>query len=223
MNMKKMLGLAALAVSAVVSSSAMAAPSSLVAFTPETINMVKAGDAAIGKTKAASCAGCHGAEGVAGSPVWPSVAGQNANYVYKQLRDYKDSKRPDPMMMGMVMALSDEDMADIAQYYASLPLPPAKAAAGELPLAEVMHNRGAADRESPIPACKACHGSSGQGQIVSVPALAGQNAGYIKDTLMKYKNGSRGNDVYSVMRLIAKSMSDDEINQVADFYAAMGE
>lgn len=222
-GMKKMkLNLVLGAALLVGTTAVVAAPSSNVAFTPETINTVKNADAEAGKTKAASCAGCHGPEGVSMNPAWPSLAGQNANFTYKQLKDYKDRTRTDVMMMGMVMPLSDQDMADIAAYYGTLPGPAAKDGGADLPLAEAMHNGGAADRELPVPACKACHGSTGGGQIVAVPALAGQNAGYIKATMQKYKNGTRANDVYSVMRNIAKSLSDDEIAQLADFYASMG-
>ena len=221
-KMKTILGVTALALAPMLSGSVQAGPSSNVAYTVDTINMIKSADAEAGKAKAAACGSCHGAEGIAPNPGWPSLAGQNANYTYKQLVDYKDRTRADMMMMGMVMASSQQDMADIAAYYATLPLPAAKEATGDMSGADVMVNRGAADRDTPVPACKSCHGRSGEGQWVGVPALAGQNAAYTKGTMMKYKNGSRGNDVYSVMRNIAKSLSDEEIGALADYYAAMG-
>lgn len=220
-KMKTILGVTALAVAPLLSASALAGPSSNVAYTVDTINMVKNADVEAGKAKAAACGSCHGADGVAPNPGWPSLAGQNPYYTYKQLVDYKDRTRTDMMMMGMVMASSQQDMADIAAYYASLPLPAAKGESTDAG-ADVMHNRGAADRDGPVPACKSCHGRSGEGQWIGVPALAGQNAGYTKMTMMKYKDGSRGNDVYSVMRNIAKSLSDEEIAALSDYYAAMG-
>lgn len=79
-----------------------------------------AADAAAGKAKAATCAGCHGAEGISGNDLWPSLAGQKAGYLAKQLKDFRDGKRNDPMMAPMAKALSDDDIANIAAYYSSL-------------------------------------------------------------------------------------------------------
>ncbi len=79
-----------------------------------------AGDAAAGKAKSGSCAGCHGQMGKAGNPVWPNLAGQNAAYLVKQLKDFKSGARKDPMMAGMAAALSDADMDNLAAYYSGL-------------------------------------------------------------------------------------------------------
>jgi len=199
---------------------ALGAPSSLVAFTPETRSLIASGDPARGKDKAAGCVACHGAQGIAENAEFPSLAGQRADYLYKQLRDYKDDKRVNPLMTAFAGPLSDEDMADIAAWYASQPLPPAKPADGDPGAATTLVRRG--DGARLIPACAACHASNGEGQAVAVPALAGQNATHFAQTLQAYKSGTRANDVYSVMRNIARALSKEEIVQLAKYYASLG-
>jgi cytochrome c553 len=78
-----------------------------------------AGDAAAGKDKSATCAGCHGPTGISGNPLWPNLAGQKDAYLVKQIKAFRDGTRSDPSMAPMVNALSDEDIADLATYFAS--------------------------------------------------------------------------------------------------------
>ncbi len=79
-----------------------------------------AGDAAAGKAKAATCAGCHGVNGISPTPMYPNLAGQKAAYIAKQLKAFKDGTRAEPTMKAMTAALSDEDMANLGAYYESL-------------------------------------------------------------------------------------------------------
>ena len=79
-----------------------------------------AGDAAAGKAKAASCAGCHGANGISSNPMWPNLAGQQAGYLVKQMKAFRDGTRTDPMMSPMAKPLSDADIENIAAYFSSL-------------------------------------------------------------------------------------------------------
>ena len=79
-----------------------------------------AGDAEAGKTKAASCAGCHGAEGVSSNPMWPNLAGQKEGYLVKQIKAFRDGTRTDPMMSPMAKPLTDEDIDNLAAYFSSL-------------------------------------------------------------------------------------------------------
>lgn len=81
---------------------------------------VAAGDAAAGKAKSATCAGCHGANGKSNNPLWPNLAGQHAAYLAKQMKDFRDGKRTDPTMSAMAKPLSDADIDNLAAYYASL-------------------------------------------------------------------------------------------------------
>ncbi len=83
-------------------------------------NAMAAGDAAAGKAKAAVCAGCHGAAGISATGMWPNLAGQKAAYLVKQLKAFKDGTRKDPTMAPMAAPLSDEDMVNLAAYFASL-------------------------------------------------------------------------------------------------------
>lgn len=79
-----------------------------------------AGDAAAGKAKAATCAGCHGAAGVSNNPIWPNLAGQKAAYLVKQMKAFRDGSRDDPMMSPMAKPLSDADIDNLAAYFAGL-------------------------------------------------------------------------------------------------------
>ena len=81
---------------------------------------VLAGDAAAGKAKAASCAGCHGANGVSNNPMWPNLAGQQLGYLVKQIKAFRDGTRSDPMMSPMAKPLSDADIENLAAYFSSL-------------------------------------------------------------------------------------------------------
>lgn len=77
-------------------------------------------DAAAGKAKSATCAGCHGANGISINPVWPNLAGQKAAYIVKQLKAFKAGSRKDPMMDSTAKALSDADIENLAAYFSSL-------------------------------------------------------------------------------------------------------
>lgn len=79
-----------------------------------------AGDAAAGKAKSATCAGCHGAAGISNNPMWPNLAGQKDAYMVKQMKAFRDGKRNDPMMSPMAKPLSDADIDNLAAYFASL-------------------------------------------------------------------------------------------------------
>jgi cytochrome c553 len=78
------------------------------------------GDAAAGKAKSATCAGCHGAAGVSANPLWPNLAGQKDAYLVKQMKAFRDGKRSDPMMSPMAKPLSDADIDNLAAYYSTL-------------------------------------------------------------------------------------------------------
>lgn len=81
---------------------------------------IAGGDAAAGKAKAASCAACHGADGISKVAMFPNLKGQKAAYLVKQLKAFKSGTRKDPSMNGMAKPLSDADMANLAAYYSGL-------------------------------------------------------------------------------------------------------
>ena len=197
----------------VLASQVWAAPSSQVAWTPERLKFVKSGDPARGKTLMGVCAGCH--NDVSANP---KLEGQLATYLYKQLQDYKNNSRKDPStaMNGVAPTLSDQDMADLAAWYASQE--PMKGVGGADDPTGIAAN---GDGQRMEPACAACHGGSGQGEKVDSPRLAGQKLDYLEQTLLAYQSGARGNDVYARMRLIAGKLSDQEIKQLAQYYAKL--
>lgn len=219
--MKRMLILSVSLAVALLCPLVLAAPSSNVVWTSEARQLIASGDLERGKGLAASCAGCHGATGVSPSPSFPSLAGQLAAYTFKQLKDYKEDKRTDnPMMAGLAKPLADQDMADLSAFYAAQPLPKGKAAeAGSGNETPGLVNRG--DGKRLLAPCAACHGRTGEGSIVDVPALAGQQTGYFSSTMQAYKSGRRSNDIYQRMRLIAQQLTDQEIKALADYYALM--
>lgn len=187
-----------------------------IAWDADTLNFVKKGDIKRGQELAQSCAGCHGEKGVSEVAEFPTLAGQVANYSYKQLRDYANGSRTHPLMSSIAQGLSELDSADLAVWYESLSLPVHKGAKKDLEVAENLVEKG--DGKRIIPPCFACHGANGEGQKMDIPALAGQQAEYFEKTFLEYKKGERHNDIYSRMRLIAQQLSDNEIKALAQYY-----
>ena len=219
--MKRMLLLLAFIAPIVVN----AEPASKIAWTPEALNLVKNGNLNKGKELAESCKSCHGDKGQGMKeetrddetlPAIPALAGQVATYTYKQLRDYFNGSRSHDSMTGIAKGLTEQDAADLAVWFSSLPPPENKASNQALARAEKMVEHG--DGQRILPPCFVCHGGKGQGEKQDIPALAGQHADYFARTLLEYKNGQRHNDVYSRMRLIAQQLSEEEIKELAQYY-----
>ncbi len=210
---------------AFITSSCYAAPSSNVVWTSETRQLIKNANIENGKKIADKCASCHGKDGTDVTPIeeedTPFLAGQIAHATFKQIIDYQDKKRDDRVMQRRVRKLSKQDVADVSAFYAtqSLPMPsvePSRVTQAAIQLV----NKGDGDRF--IPPCAGCHGLNGEGAIVDVPALAGQNTSYFITTMLAYKEGDRENDIYSRMRFIASKLSEQEITEIADYYASTG-
>ncbi len=219
--MKRMLLLLAFIAPVVVN----AEPASQIAWTPEVLSRVKNGDLNKGKELAESCKSCHGDKGQGMKeetrdgetlPAIPALAGQVATYTYKQLRDYFNGSRSHDQMTGVAKGLTEQDAADLAVWFSSLPPQENKSSSQNLARAEKMVEQG--DGKRILPPCFVCHGGKGQGEKQDIPALAGQQADYFTRTLLDYKNGQRHNDIYSRMRLIAQQLSDEEIKELAQYY-----
>lgn len=177
-----------------------------------------AGNVAAGKGKAAACAACHGADGNSLVPMYPSLAGQSANYIAKQLADFKSGNRQDPVMAGMVAALSQEDMNDLAAFFA---VQTAKAGTGETNEAGHKLYFGG-DAEKGISACVSCHGVGGKGmKQAGFPSVTGQSKDYLKKQLASFRDGSRANDNSGIMRNIAIKLSDAEIEAVSQYITSL--
>ncbi len=181
---------------------------------------IAAGDAAAGKAKGAICAACHGADGKAIQPAYPNLAGQHAGYIEKQLKDYKSGARANAIMVGQVAALSEQDMADLAAHFSSLPAIEGVASEETLTLGENIYRGGITN--AGIAACSACHGPTGTGNpLADFPVLAGQNTQYIADQLRYFRSGERANDSNEMMRGIALRMTDKEIDAVANYISGL--
>lgn len=195
---------------------AVAEPASKVAWTLDTLHLLAGGKATNGEKLAQSCVACHTVE-PAGE--MPKLQGQTAAYLYKQLHDYKDGSRAHDIMGPMAQGLSDQDMADLAAWYASQPAPTARLVAPASDAVEKLVGRG--DGTRILAPCATCHGGDGRGASIDNPSLAGQNAQYVEQTLAAYQAGTRHNDVYGRMRLIAKQLSADEIKGLALYYSGL--
>ncbi|HYE36673.1 c-type cytochrome [Methylocaldum sp.] len=204
---------------AAVSGQVVAEPSTHVAWTPETLKFVKNGNAEKGKEIAQACEACHAATPENAESEYPYLQGQSATYLYKQLHDYKDGSRSNEIMVGISAGLSDQDMADVSAWYSRQPAAPAQKM-GEVPDA-IRELVSQGDGRRIVAPCASCHGSAGQGQTMDTPVLAGDKTSYLEQTMLAYKSGARHNDIYQRMRLIVQQLSDEEIRQLARYYAGL--
>lgn len=178
------------------------------------------GDAAAGQAKSAVCAACHGADGKAIQEAYPNLAGQHASYIAKQLTEYRDGGRVNALMTGQAANLSDQDILDLAEYYAAIPKIEGVASEENLELGKNIYRGGITSAE--IAACSACHGPTGMGNPqAGWPVLSGQNAQYTSDQLRYFRSEERANDPNAVMRSASKRLTDEEIDAVANYIAGL--
>ena len=171
-----------------------------------------------GKAKSLTCSACHGPEGNSVSPMWPNIAGQNAPYLLAQLMAFKEGSRKDPLMSAQAMMLSDQDMADLAVYFESLPAAAQSVKdASTVSRGETLYRGG--DTESGVSACLACHGPTGRGNpAAKYPALQGQHADYTAKQLNDYASGARESDGKTrIMRDIAARLSKEDIAALSSY------
>lgn len=175
------------------------------------------GDSAAVPEKSMICAACHGFDGNSFNPEWPSHAGQHESYLIKQLQDFRAGKRDDPLMSAQAMGLTDEEILELAAYYASLPANPMGAADPEqVKLGAAVYRGG--NLASGVAACSACHGPEGNGNApAKFPSLTGQHAAYTAKQIRAFRDGTRANDLNGMMGMVASRMTDAEIEAVAQF------
>ena len=185
-----------------------------------------AADAAAGKSNSVVCSACHGADGNSMVPSFPKLAGQGEAYLIKQMQDIRDGARPVPTMAGQLDGKSDNDLADLAAYFASQAKSGGKTNPDLLALGQRVYRGGIAERN--VAACSACHSPTGQGNAPGgFPALAGQHAEYIATQLKMYRKGyedesGRTNDGDArIMRTIAFGLSDKEIEAVSSYISGL--
>ena len=178
------------------------------------------GSAAAGQAKAALCATCHGPEGNSELAINPKLAGQNAAYIIKQLKDYKAGVRSNPTMSAMVLNLSEEDMEDIAAWYSSQQVTLQGADPEIVELGESLYRAG--NKELAVPACSACHSPTGRGNApAGFPSLGGQHAEYTLEQLKNFRAGVRQNDGNSMMRSVVERLTDRELEALASYVSGL--
>lgn len=179
-----------------------------------------AADAEAGKAKSVACGACHGTDGNSTNPIWPSLAGQHASYIFKQLKDFKYGQRIDATMTGMAAALSEEDMKDIAAFYEAQRRQPAAIDLALIEAGETIYRGGIT--EARVAACMGCHSPDGNGNGPAAwPSLKGQHPEYIVAQLQKFQQGLRANDTGSMMRNVVARMSEAEMKSVAAYAAGI--
>lgn len=192
-----------------------------------------AGDAAAGKAKAAVCGACHGMNGE-GNPAFPdpmnpgktkavpSLAGQNAGYMVKQLQDFKSGARKDALMTGQALGLSDADMANLGAHYVTVAGKAADSVDADLAAqGKALYQGG--DMARGVTACMACHGPDAAGNnLAKWPALSGQLADYTVAQLEAFRSGARTNDSNNMMRDVAARLTDGDIAAVNAYLQSVG-
>jgi cytochrome c553 len=165
--------------------------------------------------KTALCASCHGQRGISNNPQWPNLAGQHAGYLSKQLHDFKKGTTRQAVTMAAIIAnLSDNEIAELADFYAKQT--PMTGATPEkyLKRGEQLYRGG--DFAKHLAACIACHGPKGLGNAqANFPAVSGQHATYTLQQLRLFKAQKRENDCNSIMRDISARMSEEDMEAVA--------
>jgi cytochrome c553 len=190
-----------------------------------------AGDAAAGEVianqgipsqKVLPCMGCHGPAGNALNPMWPKLAGQHGQYIYKQLMDFHGGARVNEQMSPNAKGLKEGDMLNLAAYYSDQAQTPGTADPALAELGERVYRGG--NPATGVPACAGCHGPTGMGMAAAkFPRIAGQHAAYLDSTLKGFRAATRSNDPNGMMRGVAGRMSDQEIAAVSQFLQGLAQ
>ncbi len=188
-----------------------------------------AGDAEAGKQKSEPCVACHGVGGVSANPAWPKLAGQGEKYLVDQLQLFKEKVRVNTLMNPQAENLSEQDIEDLAAYYASQAISVDSADPDKEFQGEKLHLIGeriyrGGNTETGVPACMSCHAPDGVGNgPAKFPQLAGQHAVYTAAQLRAYRSGARyqPDDNLNMMKDIATYLSDTEIDAVAEYIAGL--
>ena len=164
------------------------------------------------------CSNCHGAQGQSTSPVFPSLAAQNPQYLVKQIRDFKSKKRVSDTMAFQVADVSEENIAALAAFFSGKPAKINRVSDEDLlPVGRYIYTKG--NSWSGLPACATCHGETAHG-TATLPRLAGQNARYLLSQLQDFNQRTRTND-NAVMHLVASRLTEMETKAVADYLSQL--
>lgn len=176
-----------------------------------------AGNVQAGQTKASTvCVACHGLDGNSVNPEWPSLAGQHETYIVKQIKAFKAGERTNALMSPIALTLTDQEIEDVAAYFATQKIKGQEAAKSKVDLGQQIYRGGVADGK--IPACLACHGPNGRGNAeAGYPSIRSQHATQVALQLQAYKKGERKTDQNEMMRTVAAKLSDSQIEAVAQY------
>jgi cytochrome c553 len=180
------------------------------------------GDPVAGKDKSAMCQGCHGEDGNSAAPTFPKLAGQYANYLQKQVHDFQSEARVDPTMSGMAQTVTEhQDLLDITAYFASQKQMKGDAATANS-AGKKLYLEG--NDASGVYGCVNCHGENGKGKSAGnpmFPVIGGQHKDYLVKQLTDFNAGTRTNDPAGMMGTLAKLMTNEEIEAVADYLSGL--
>ena len=204
-----------------VSSPIAGQPASTVAWTTETRRNLAQGDSIAGAEIAKTCNNCHGTGGISSDAVIPNLAGQSAAAIYKQLEDFRSSKRDAAVMGVYVSPQSEQGLLDLAAYYASLPNPAGDALSLQNSSDTVVRRLiEVGDPIRGIAPCASCHGPLGI--TPGAPGLRGQQRAYLELQMQSFKDGNRRNDISKQMRSVANQLTGEEIAMLAAYYSNVG-
>ena len=180
------------------------------------------GDPERGQAISTPCIACHQADGNSVNPAWPKIAGKDKAYLFKQLMDYKAGDRSHALMNPQVAQLDEQDMRDLAAFYASQEAAPGRTSADEETLALGKQVYFGGNVSQGVAACVACHGPGGKGNPAAVfPKVAAQHGAYSLDQLQQFSKGQRANDPGRMMRIVASRMSEEEMKAVSEYMATL--
>ncbi len=191
------------------------------------------GDAAAGQALSAQCAACHNADGNSAAPNFPRLAGQNERYIVKQLTDFRDGRRMNPLMSPMAAGKTDQDIANLAAYFSQQKAGVDLADPALLAKGEKLYRGG--DGASGVVPCAGCHGPAGKGNdLAGFPKLGGQHADYVKAQLTAFRAAGRDDNTDQkrtndsakagepgIMQMVAAKLSDKDIDALANYVSGL--
>ncbi|RTZ59447.1 MAG: cytochrome c4 [Gammaproteobacteria bacterium] len=190
------------------------------AFAEGAATLPGAGDPEAGAAKASQCAGCHGVDGNSVSDAFPALAGRSAGYLAKQLKDFRDGVRTDPIMSPQALKLTDTDIANLAAYFSGNISKGSTAKADEETLEKGRKIYLGGNRKRGVSACMSCHGPAGHGIPPRFPKIGGQHGAYIQKQLLAFRDDARTNDS-GIMTSIAERMTLGDVKAVSQYIAGL--
>ncbi|MBS0348426.1 MAG: cytochrome c4 [Proteobacteria bacterium] len=167
------------------------------------------------------CKECHNPDGNSTVAEYPRLGGQQAAYLYKQLRDFRDGRRRNVIMQALTQELGDAELANVSAHFAAQPAMKGAVLSANA-LGRSLFEQG--DGARGIPACSACHGADGKGRVdggLAYPAIGGQHRFYLRGQLQDWRSDTRRNSPDGVMNQIAKSLGDKDIEALADYLSGL--